>query len=370
MFSPRKSSISWLLACSSLACLAACGDGAGGGSGEMTETMREEDAAAQGGQDTEPSSDLPGQNDADAGDEALVESDAGNVIQDGAVTSGPSVVTTIPKTGSTGVRGDAVLVFQFSERMDPNATEAAYTSSELPPESVNFVWNDAGDTLTIVPKDDLPYAAGDEAVVALSFELTITDSAKNFAGEPLNQEAALSFTTLRRITHAAPRVASLTGRVNGDGVATSSVLLAGDTAANVPATGFMTFTLEGVPTDVELERARISVNETGVTGAPDSKLGQLTAQHVSFDALNESAFNAKSSGSVSVLQPKVVLGSPQRRTAEVTAWVRGDLDNRVALKDRSQSRFRYLTASNNDNMADYVSLDRSSTQLEIVYLAP
>lgn len=298
-------------------------------------------------------------------------SDGGIQVSDAStVATAPTVIATSPATNAKGVEEDAVLVFQFSEPMDKAATEAAYVSDALPVASVTFQWNDAADTLTVIPNDPLPYAKGDASVEALSFTARISTAARSKTGEALAAESVISFSTLRRIVVQAPVVSSLTGRSSSNGASSTAFFNVGDFATNASVSGFATFSLAGVPDGVPIAYAGFRSQESGLSGTPDTDLGALTAQHVFFTTLDASAYAAEL---LSATPNQVIVerskSAPYTRVADLAAFVQDDLANRAARNDRTQARFRYATATDSDGVADAVSISLPSVSLEIHYFA-
>lgn len=294
----------------------------------------------------------------------------GAVPENDASLDGPHVVSTLPVSGAQGVAEDAVFVFVFSEAMDTQATEAAYESEELPASEVDFLWNDGGDQLTVVPKESLPYAEGDEQVEALAFGMRITTAATNTAGDPLAEAATLDFTTLRRIVVNAPRVASTSGRVTAAGVPTAGSFVIGDGASNNAFSSFVTFSLDSLPSGVTVESARLEAPEIIVIGDPDDDLGQLVAQHVYFEALDADAYAAELLATVpSQVNVERTAGELTfSRSATLTAFVQSDVDNRNQRGDKTRARLRFMTATDSQNDADQVQLVADEVKLTITYL--
>ena len=73
-------------------------------------------------------------------------------------TTPPTIVSVTPEDGARGVAKDANLTIVFSEPMDREKTQAAYSSVDLPPAGVDFRWSADGTTLTIDPKGELSSA--------------------------------------------------------------------------------------------------------------------------------------------------------------------------------------------------------------------
>jgi hypothetical protein len=277
-----------------------------------------------------------------------------------------------PAMGAKGVRLNEVIAVAFSRPMDNSKVEAAYASDTLPKDMVQFNWNDAGDTLTIaVKKGAMSYAQGDELVPALTYGMRIGKEATDRNGVALGADVVLSFSTLRRITHVAPRVSALTGSVNSAGAVDTNVFLVGDNSVNSRYKGLLTFSLDNIPKDVvEVEKATVSGKQSGLLGTPDTDLGALQVQHVLYSALDLAAFGEQPIDGAPVTYGLGINGNPPTRWSTVTKMFADDLANRGARKDRTQYRFEYAKASDNDGAADGFNLGVADLKLEIVYLAP
>lgn len=304
-------------------------------------------------------------------DAAVSMLDGSTPTDDASMIVGPHVTSMTPTDGSLGVAEDAVFVFVFSERMDTDATQAAYVSDELPAADVNFLWNDDGDTLTVAPKEPLAYAEGDELVAALSYGMRITTAATSFDGVALAEEASLSVSTLRRIVMQPPLVAELSGRVSASGVAVEDSLQIGDSSSNIAFAGFVAFSLDSVPSGVTLESARFQAGEFNLVGDPDHDLGMLVAQHVIYSALDADAYAAAllatTPAEVNVFRMPTEVGFV--RTVTLTEFVQSDLTNRASRGDVTRARLRYATATDSGNDSDQVLLDLAQATLTVTYLA-
>lgn len=70
----------------------------------------------------------------------------------------PNLLSVAPNDGATGVASSAPVVFVFSEAMDPDATSAAFFTTNFPPQLVlvNAVWSNGGTRLTCTPVASWP----------------------------------------------------------------------------------------------------------------------------------------------------------------------------------------------------------------------
>ncbi|MCA9576936.1 MAG: Ig-like domain-containing protein [Polyangiales bacterium] len=297
--------------------------------------------------------------------------DMGDEVDNGQAPTVPTVVSTSPEDEATGVHAEAAIVFEFSEPMDPDTTEAAYVSNELPANMVTFGWDAEFRTLTILPTNDLPYAEGGPDVGALGFAATIGATAESAAGEPMGESASVHFTTLRRITDEATLVAALTGYGSSTGSSASTSVIVGDATTNSGLRGLLTFSVADVPEGVQLEQARFVIDETGRVGNADAGLGQLQAAHVFFGALAD-GFSAEILAGLPNLLNVTVSPSatPFQRSVDITGFVADDLAQREARGDQTQLRLGYPMLTDGDTSADTVSLDKNSATLTLTWLAP
>lgn len=280
----------------------------------------------------------------------------------------PTIVATIPEADAKGVTESAVLVFQFSEAMDGPATEAAYVSAELPAAAVTFTWNDAGDTLTIVPKTKLTYAEGDQAVMPAAYAARITTDATDRDGVALAEEAIVSFSTLRRITFQAPGIGSLTRCIRSSGGVLAPLQI-GDTVGDAGSRSVFAFSLESMPSTFKtLEKATFRSVESAIYSNPDGALGTLAAQHVYYEAATADVYSLEPMDSINAVRQLGLNGNPNARTADVTSFVADDLENRAARKDRTELRLQYPKITP-DGVGNYVQLNAAGTTLELRYLA-
>jgi hypothetical protein len=130
----------------------------------------------------------------------------------GADCTAPTVVNTVPASGEGGVHDDARIVITFSEPMDRAATEAAFTSGDLPAHT--FSWDAAGRILTVTLTDPLLYAdVADLSGAARSYSFSVSVGAGDQAGNKLAQPLSISFTTLRRLTSVAPVIPAMSATI-------------------------------------------------------------------------------------------------------------------------------------------------------------
>jgi hypothetical protein len=312
-----------------------------------------------------------------------------NVAGSAADTTAPTVVSSTPTKGATGITKDSSIVIAFSEKMDQLSTQAAYQSADLPGVAVTFSWNAEGTELTITPNKPLSYVTGtNPTIAAKTYAFSITSTATDLAGNALTPFSS-SFSTLKAIT------TSFTGEADRDGTVTNSgfvstsdtTFLVGDGAANQALRGFLSFDLTFIFGDaVTIERATLSFYKTGFRGSPYTALEDCTPSctvvgaktnlnHVSYgDTLTAEDFSTPSLGDLGGVDDrfKPVSGS---LSAEVTSAVRDDFANRATRGNRSQYRLSFPITTNSDGVEDDVSFNTANSntnqpKLEVVYLIP
>lgn len=299
-----------------------------------------------------------------AGDEEQTEADGGLGEED---SEAPTLVATTPDSDSPQ-RSDVTVSFQFSEAMDQESVEDAYESLSLPKESITFEWNEAGDTVTLVPIEPFQYADGN-AGGAYGYGFSILETATDLAGNPLDEAATVSFSTFRRFVFEAVLQSTLTGWVGTGGATGTDLIYIGDTAiTDKTLYGFVGFSLAGFPAEYEeIEQADMIFAQTATTAAV-ADLGQLNANQTFHEEVSSSALSADMLGSapVSDVGFSEVLGD--YRMVNVIEIVEDDLANREARTDLTRYRLMFSLATDEDGKLDRVTLDVNPT-LTLTYIA-
>lgn len=335
-------------------------------------TSGADDDTSDGGSDpTTAPAPVDDDGDSEAGDEDDGESDDTST-DDGEAgdTTPPVLVQSTPADGESGVWSDTQIRLRFSEPMDKASVQTAYESTDLPDDFVTMTWNDAGDELVVTPGGMLEYALGtdDEDVIARAYALTITTTATDLAGNELEADTTISFTTLRALQSTLPVLAEQSGAVRQDGEYYAGFVMAGD--AGVPANarwkGFLSFALDGLPDGiVQMLQAEVVCDQIDVSGAPYEELGGLELHDVDFGVPDLVAFDAPSSGVV-VTSAEAALGV---ESFDVSDAVQVDLDAAATL---SQFRLEFPVASDFDDAYDYAmfAAEEPAPELRVIYLIP
>jgi hypothetical protein len=278
-------------------------------------------------------------------------------------TTPPRVVSISPANGSAGVRADEPVVIAFSEPMDRGSVEGSLATASLG--DVTLAWNDAGDSLTIVPDEPLEYGLG----VAIQYHVIVGGGARDLAGNPLGEGVQASFTTLRRVETDLDLDLGLTGHVIDDGsVVQGPVTGAGDDASNRAYRMLVTVDLGKLPEGaVEIAEATLYGSYLYSVGDPFGLAARLQLEHVSYDALDLEAFFSTPHAHLGPVCCE--LEQPGIR-AGITAALEEDRLHRVARGDRSQYRLRFDALTNGDGVADLAAFGRETFGVSALYLIP
>lgn len=350
--------------------------------GPETDVELDDDAStgeaeeSEGGDPTTAPTPEPGDDDGDQGssddgddggdDPDTTGGDTGEVVD----TTPPTLVSSVPADGAVGIYADTQIRLVFSEPMDKASVQVAYQSADLPEYFVTMAWNDDGDELVITPAGLLEYGAASSPaeVIPRVYTLTITTAATDVAGNELEADTSVAFTTLNAIFHELPIVAGLTGAVRQDGDTYPGFLMAGDAGApaNAQWKGFATFSLDDLPDDIAMViDADLVYEQIDVSGTPYGDLGSLEIHDVVFAATDLTAFDAASTGAVGT-SDQVGLGQD---TFDVIPALQADL---AAGADVTQFRFEFPVASDFDGEYDYAlfSATDPAPVLRVGYLIP
>jgi hypothetical protein len=298
-----------------------------------------------GGMDT----DEPPSNETSSGpdDDSTGESTGGPQVD----VDPPYIVSISPSDGAVGVRAKAPIVVTFSEPMNEAATEAAYHSTDIPPDDVTMSWNDAGDELTIIPKEPLALADGVdlEMVEAIAYSLTIGTQAQDLAGNALEEDHTIEFWTARLILAPFAAMQDQSGTIAADGFVTDLSMSVGDGGDQASAhyKGFMSFDIGGLPKDIIELVAEMHLHQEGVYGFPYEELGDMIAYDVEYSSMDASTFQDPPIAEVGVLSDNPDV---ETKVLEVTSFV---WDDYQAERDTTQFRMEFPTVNNLDNKEDF-----------------
>jgi hypothetical protein len=358
--------------------LGACGgDDDVGATGETEASTADEGDTDGPGTSATSASSGPGTTGADdTGTDDTGSDDTGSDDTDGSTTDPvveepPQVISTSPANGENGVPIDAVIVVTFSGPMDEAATEAAWQSDDLPAAEVTMSWNEAGDELTITPNEPLLYAEGDDpdTLDPLSYAATIGASARNLAGDTLEEPFTLEFATVRSIIYstllAEPDLTGylLEGSINPN----TNLIWVGDNATDDQYKGFVAIDLSGLPEDViDFSQATLFVDHVGVTlGTPYDDLGVVNVWPLDYENLDQDAFSATPWNDVGLL----FSDSPASgwRTLDVLGYLEQAYEGDTGV---SQFRLEFSFPHNDNGAPDIVHFAADTAVIIVNYTAP
>ena len=267
-------------------------------------------------------------------------------------------------------------MISFSEPMDKASVQAAWQSPGLPASAVTFGWDDTGTILTVTPNEPLVIAeivALEESAQAYGY--SINTAATDLAGNSLEQDYEVVFTTARRWTTSIfvdtnmSKFVASNGDVGGEGFATMAINRVGDNANNQGIRSFVSFPLADLPADlIELESAQMDVlegwNQTGFPLVADANgLGEMKVHDVEFDEILSTTFNLELGVEAGTLMKFPSGATP----VDVTDLVLADLD---AAATYSQFRLAFTKNSDGNGVADFIGIQDDHLPIEVVVLIP
>ncbi len=206
----------------------------------------------------------------------------------------PRVLSTFPESGASGVSNSTRAKIVFSEPMDRAATEAAITvvgATEL-----QFEWSQNGAAVEFFPRSGWPYAEGIfPGPEASRFEATLSNKAKDLAGNAVVLGSSWWFRSLRRLTWLLPLQSNRTGYLflheGNVSIDLTTMYIQGPRDRDISAVLIATFEREWPPTTVEVQSAllRWSVADKGDANA------KIKMEAVKLSTLTPSAYYLRGS---------------------------------------------------------------------------
>jgi hypothetical protein len=286
-------------------------------------------------------------------------------------TVAPKVVSSTPSTSETGVGAETKIHISFSEPMDPATVESAYSSPELPLDKISTEWNADQTVLTISPDQSLLYGSGTgndpSTADRVTYTISIGTAATDLAGNALEADFALSFSTKVRMFTTAKLAAPLScTTLGGSSLAESVNVIAGDaTVNNLPYRGYLSFDLANVPQGVSIDSAEFAARQLPMEGTPYAALGPLQVYHLSFSTM------AGVSNILPISNPGVFSedGTAESKSIDVSSQVADDIAHRTERGDLSQYRLQFDTLTDGDNAFDRATFAKDTFEMSLVYIA-
>jgi hypothetical protein len=301
----------------------------------------------------------------------------GSATKSVGVSVAPTVVSINPANGAVGVKDDASITVTFSEKMNQEATTAAYTSADLPASEVTFSWNTESTALTIKPKNVLEYATGNDPIIAAkTYTVSLSNRAKDLAGNSLAPFSSV-FSTLKRINPIIYGITNMDGEVIGNlsgGVnTTSEVIRVGDLGDSV-ARGFFSFDLRVIPdnSDIHIEKATLNIYKVGLIGNP-YQFSLLSLDAVLFGELEENTYNGAVLYNIGIFD-SAANPSSGYLSSDVTEAATYGWNN--STRWRNEYRLSFPTTNTEKGFGNYISF--TSTEgpadqrpfLQVTYVTP
>ncbi len=284
------------------------------------------------------------------------------------------------------MRKDVSIAITFSEPMNKETTQSAYSSADLPANAVVFAWSADDTVLTIDPASDLSYVADTvpPSAAPKKYSFSFATTASDRAGNGLVSAFAASFATSRQI--AQTLVASV-WRLEylGSGSLPPYAQACTEQAAAIgDQTGFsgmedarfmilFQFDLSAlIPSVQSFTEATVRAQQAESMGTPfgANQLGNVVIDHTNFDPIDGNALKGAPLQSLGVFSSSP---TPGPRSLNVLASVTEDHAQRLARSYRSQYRLSFSRETNGNLDADqtFFSCDASSRPtLTLKYLAP
>ena len=288
----------------------------------------------------------------------------------------PQIEATSPSHLDVGVKNDAVIRIRFSESMDTNSVENAFSTDVG---NVDFEWNGARTEVEIRPKTPLEYAMGefpDAVPTAKSYSFSVSKQARDLAGNPLNDEYHATFTTFRKIsaTLSTRDHHDMGGRIYSDGtVYAGQTIFVGDVAAKLGTRGFLSFYIESLAKFVKDDGAVVSAmfrtRTSTVRGTPYSDLGSgIQLRHIEYAKMSAAAYSAAELHDLGIFSSD---DTSSEKSSDVTVAL---VDDIAKGRTWSQYRLQFPTRTDGDTNDDYVSVygasGITSANLDISVVVP
>ncbi|MBI3183720.1 MAG: Ig-like domain-containing protein [Myxococcales bacterium] len=257
----------------------------------------------------------------------------------------PTIASSNPADGATGVVPETTIAVTFSEPMDQVATMSAFSITSPAGVTGSFAWSGGGTTLTFTPTSN--YTLG--AIVGW----TVGGGAKDLAGNAL---AASSRTF--RVANLASRIIYSSGAQDGHvfssgGVSSTSVAIrAGDASTGDGCRGFLSFDISTLPANlVRIEASTLYVYQTQTLNSPYT-LGSLSAESVFYGPTLDPADYSTPvlNGSTWVISSSATAGL---KSASVTSKVQDDWVSRFTRGGLSQFRLAFPLTTNANGLSDF-----------------
>ncbi len=271
-------------------------------------------------------------------------------------TTKPRIVSIFPKDGDRGITESVNIIVEFSEVMDKQTAEDAFTSISMG--SVRFLWINGDKTMIIIPVNKLEYSPN-EGFYYYSYDIAST--AKDLAGNSLENPSTAKFTTYRTITKKLISEKSLDGFLyEGSPLSFTNrdYIIIGDNAYNKYYRGYLSFDLSSLPNDtLKVIDAQVYAYRYKVDGYPYRDLRDFIYPGVIITPL----YYGMSLEKDDLTSDCMCISFPFSHTEYygwyrqlVTSWTQIDFENRANQNNKTQYRLQFAYETDNDNSKDLV----------------
>ncbi|HMJ53203.1 MAG TPA: Ig-like domain-containing protein [Polyangiaceae bacterium] len=253
-------------------------------------------------------------------------------------TTPPTIVSAVPMNGATGAPRGAKIVVNFSEAMDINSAQGAFSITAPPGVSGTFAWASGNTQLVFTPSALYPTGA--------TVNWQVSTAAKDASGNAKTTLDTFSFNVIKSATVNLPCIGALDGYIwSSPSVQTGVAFIAiGDTTSSLTYRGYAAFDMTAIPATATITAASLYLEQYNVLGTPygAGRLGDVLWRHVDYGPTLEVAdysvaplAHTSSAGTLSVN------ATYEWKAATVTLSLRDDLMNRAARGNRSEFMIRF-----------------------------
>ena len=254
-------------------------------------------------------------------------------------TTPPTIVSVVPTNGATGVPRGTNIVVTFSEAMDINSAQLAFSITAPAGITGTHTWANGNTQMTYTPTASFAYGT--------TVNWQVSTAAKDASGNAKTTLDSYSFNVIKSATATIPCIAALDGYVSNptNFVNPTGSIVPGQ--ASNPATyrGFAAFDITALPAALTtVTSAAMYLKQYSLTGTPygATKLGNVLWRHVDYGPTLELAdysvaplIHGSNTGTLSVD------GAFEYKSTVVTTSVQNDFINRVARGNRSEFLIRF-----------------------------
>lgn len=267
----------------------------------------------------------------------------------------PSVASSLPAAGETGVARTANIRVTFSEPMDKAATQAAFAIT-VPAGfgAGTFSWSADGTTMTFNPAGTFSYGG--------QVSWRVTNAATDLAGNALSAQVSRSFSVIKQGTLVLNSVAASDGYIRTvapEVWPTNTTLHVGEIGDGAHVRSFLTFNLSALPAStVRITLAAIYLSQMQLKGDPAGALGgPAKLERVNYgESLDLADYNISRYTSFND-SVDFTIGAVDgwRSNSQVALGVWADFQNRASRGNLTQFRLRYPNNTSGPDAINYVS---------------